>query len=75
MQTNTQEPETTQTENTAKIVVQSEDITKTFSVYAVKTETHSVIYPTKARANYDKSTLDKFGVECVVEAIKKTVTI
>lgn len=65
----------TDTTQPAENVVQSEGIQKVVSVYAVKTETHSVNYPTKARANDAQKTLDKFGIASTIEAVKKTITI
>lgn len=64
-----------ETKQPSENVVQSEGIQKVVSVYAVKTETHSVNYPTKARATDAQKTLDKFGIASTIEAVKKTITI
>ena len=66
---------TTPTPTPAENVAQSDGIQKVVSVYAVKAGTHSVFYPTKARASDAQKTLDKFGIASTIEAVKKTVTI
>ena len=50
-------------------------ITKTVSVYAVKAGEKAVNYPTKARANDAKNTLQLFGIDATIETVKKTVSI